>query len=70
MAHVGQNVRGEQPPPNSDVDVVRAARAKTVIYQTSAVVLAAVIAAYFQLISNQFAMIIIVMMYLTIRLLT
>jgi hypothetical protein len=50
------------------VDPVRGAKVKTLVLQTSAVVLAAVVLAYFQVISDKVAMGVIVLMYLTIRL--
>jgi hypothetical protein len=49
------------------VDPVRAAKLKTLLLQTSAVVLAAVVLAYFKLISDKMAMGVIVLMYLTVR---
>jgi hypothetical protein len=50
------------------VDPVRAAKVKTLVLQTSALVLAAVVLAYFQVISDKVAMGVIVLMYLTVRL--
>jgi hypothetical protein len=52
------------------VDPVRAAKVKTLLLQTSAVVVAAVVLAYFKLINDKVAMAIIVLMYLTIRFLS
>jgi hypothetical protein len=49
------------------VDAVRAAKVKTLVLQTSAVVLAAVVLAYFKIISDKLAMAVIVLMYLTVR---
>lgn len=53
--------RGDQ------IDLTRRAQTKTLVLQTSTVVLAAVALAYFNIIDHRLAMVIIVAMYLTIR---
>ncbi|KAF6258612.1 hypothetical protein COO60DRAFT_1639048 [Scenedesmus sp. NREL 46B-D3] len=50
------------------VDPVRTAKVKTLLLRASAVVLAAVVLAYFELISDKMALAVIVLMYVTTRL--
>lgn len=52
------------------VDPVRAAKVKTLLLQSTAVVVAAVGLAYFKVIDDKLAMGIIVLMYLTVRFLS
>lgn len=49
------------------IDQARRAKTKKLVLQTSSVVLAAVVLAYFNLIDHKLAMAVIVAMYLTIR---
>lgn len=49
------------------IDHAKRAKTKTLVLQTSSVVLAAVVLAYFNLIDHRLAMAVIVVMYLTIR---
>ena len=66
----GTALAHQQQLPSNEIDHARRAKTKTLVLQTSAVVLAAVVLAYFNLIDHRLAMAVIVAMYLTIRFFT
>lgn len=69
----GSSTRAAQPAAAADQqkydDAAKAARVKRLVLQTGALVAGAVVAAWFELISNQVALMVIVAMYVTIRVL-